>query len=392
MIRPEQIFTFWGTVTVVLCFAHGYAYLRVMRLLSFSKKARIAAAVILGGLLLMVIAVMSMTRSLPRDVVSPVAWFAFSWLGVLFLLILALLACEGVLLLRKWTPQTDAHDPRRRVFFQRMLGFAALGGTGLVSGVSAWNALRPVEVRSVSVTLERLPKALNGLCIAQITDLHIGPMIDGSWLRDVVEKVNALGADVIAITGDLVDGSVAELKEHVAALRDLRARHGVYFVTGNHEYYSGVEGWVAHLGTLGVRVLDNSHVTIRAGERLEPLVLAGVTDYRSHRFPGHKADLPKALEGCDPECAVVLLAHQPVAVLEAAEYNVDLQLSGHTHGGQIWPWGYLVRLQQPYISGLHRHPGSNTQIYVSSGTGFWGPPMRLGTSAEITRLTLLAKA
>ncbi|HLF96691.1 MAG TPA: metallophosphoesterase [Methylococcaceae bacterium] len=392
MNRPEQIFTFWGTATVVLAFAHAYAFLRMARLLALSPRARTAAALVLGGLFAAGIAVMPLFRALPRDMVSPLAWFAFTWLGVLFLLILALLAGEAVLLARKCTPRTSAHDPQRRVFFQRMLGFAALGSTGLTAGGSAWNALRPVEIRSVAVPLDRLPQALNGLCIAQITDLHIGPMIDGFWLRDVVEKVNALGADIVAITGDLVDGSVAELKEHVAALRDLRARYGVYFVTGNHEYYSGVEGWVAHLGTLGIRVLDNSHVTIRAGEPLEPLVLAGVADYRSHRFPGHRADLPKALAGCDPECAVVLLAHQPVAVLEAAEYGIDLQLSGHTHGGQIWPWGYLVRLQQPYISGLHRHPGSNTQIYVSSGTGFWGPPMRLGTAAEITRLTLLAKA
>lgn len=377
---------------VVLAAAHAYVFFRVTRLLALGPKAQAAFAAVMVSLCVVGVTVMALIRSLPRDVISPVAWLAYSWLGLLFILILVLLAGEILLLAWTWTPRRVAHDPRRRVFFQRMLGFAALGSSGLTAGGSAWNALRPVQVRSIPVTLERLPRSLDGLCLAQITDLHVGPMTDGSWVREVVDKVNAIGADIVAITGDLADGTVAELADHVAALQDLRAPHGVYFVTGNHEYYSGVDEWVAHLETLGIQVLYNRHVIVRPGAEEESLVLAGVADFKSYRFPGHRADLPGALEGRAPEHPVVLLAHQPVAVLEAAAHGVDLQLSGHTHGGQMWPWGYLVRTQQPYVSGLHHHPGSATQIYVSSGTRFWGPPMRLGTAAEITRIILRAKA
>ena len=248
--------------------------------------------------------------------------------------------------------------------------------------------MRPVSVKPLTVTLDRLPQSLDGLRIVQITDLHIGPMIGGDWLRQVVDKVNALKPDIIAITGDVVDGSVEELSRHTAPLADLTAPHGVYFITGNHEYYSGVEEWCAHFTTLGLRVLRNERVSITAGAQQDSFDLAGVDDWASHAFPGQGADLPKALAGRNADKALILLAHQPAAIYEAAEHGVDLQLSGHTHGGQIWPFTYLVYLQQPYVAGLHRHRDTATQIYVSPGTGFWGPPMRLGTVAEITHITL----
>jgi predicted MPP superfamily phosphohydrolase len=248
--------------------------------------------------------------------------------------------------------------------------------------------LGPVAVRDLPVTLKRLPKQLEGLRIAQITDLHIGLTRDGTWLAGVVAEVNELAADIVVITGDLVDGTVAELQDQVRALGDLRARYGVYFVTGNHEYFSGVDEWTAYLRSLGIRVLRNERVAIHAGA--VSFDLAGVDDFRSGRYPGQGADLPKALAGRDPQRLVILLAHQPAAIDEAAQHGVDLQLSGHTHGGQIWPWGYMVRLQQPYVSGLHKHGDTDTQIYVSKGTGYWGPPMRLGAPAEITHITLLS--
>jgi hypothetical protein len=196
--------------------------------------------------------------------------------------------------------------------------------------------------------------------------------------------VNALTPDVVAITGDLVDGSVEALREHVAPLAKLKAAHGVFFVTGNHEYYSGVDEWLDELRRLGIRVLRNESVTLSRGAAA--VELAGIDDHASGRFPGHGPDLRRALKDRDPRRPVVLLAHQPVAVHEAAAFDVDLQLSGHTHGGQLWPWGYLVRLQQKYLNGLYRI--GNTLLYVSCGTGYWGPPMRLGAPAEITELTL----
>jgi predicted MPP superfamily phosphohydrolase len=182
---------------------------------------------------------------------------------------------------------------------------------------------------------------------------------------------------------------VAELRDAIAPIAGLRARHGVYFVTGNHEYYSGVDAWLAELTRLGVRVLRNERVEIGGGDA--SFDLAGIDDWSSRGMaPGHGPDLPRALDGRDPARELVLLAHQPRAVHEAAARGVGLQLSGHTHGGQIWPWGFAVRLQQPYVLGLSRE--GRTHIYVSPGTGYWGPPMRLGTRGEITRVILRAVA
>jgi hypothetical protein len=191
----------------------------------------------------------------------------------------------------------------------------------------------------------------------------------------------------VAITGDLVDGSVDELREQVAPLASLKSRQGVYFVTGNHEYYAGVNEWLAHLPTLGVRVLRNERVAV--GDGTHTFDLAGVDDWSARGMPGHGPDLARAVEGRDAARELVLLAHQPRAIHEAAKHGVGLQLSGHTHGGQIWPWNFAVKLQQPYVAGLARH-SKDTQLYVSRGTGYWGPPMRLGAPAEITRIRLRA--
>ena len=198
--------------------------------------------------------------------------------------------------------------------------------------------------------------------------------------------MNALEPDVIAITGDLVDGSVEELAEHAAPLAKLRAKHGVYFVTGNHEYYSGADEWIAHLRKLGMTVLRNERVRIGGEEGFD---LAGIDDHSSGGFGnGHGSDLRKALEGRDAARACVLLAHQPRGIELADELGVDLQLSGHTHGGQMFPWNLAVRLQQPFVAGLHKL--ARAQIYVSKGTGYWGPPMRVGAPAEITEIELVA--
>jgi uncharacterized protein len=228
------------------------------------------------------------------------------------------------------------------------------------------------------------------MTLVQITDLHVGPTIGRDKVAEVVAATNALAPDIIAITGDLVDGTVASLRDAVAPLRELRARHGVFFVTGNHEYFSGAGPWMEELARLGIRVLRNERV--RIGEGAVAFDLAGVDDRSAARsgLPGHGEDLPAALNGRDRSRPVVLLAHQPRTVLDAAEHGVDLQISGHTHGGQIWPFGFLVRLQQGFLVGLRRH--KDTQLYVSRGTGYWGPPMRLGSPPEITQLVLRSAA
>jgi hypothetical protein len=250
------------------------------------------------------------------------------------------------------------------------------------------DARRTPRVVDVEVPLQGLPSALEGFTIAQISDVHVGPTIKRDFLRGIVDIVNSLDVDVVAITGDLVDGSVEQLAPHVEPLSHLRARHGAYFVTGNHEYYSGAAAWIAELRRLGVHVLLNEHVVLN--HRGAPLLLAGVTDYSAHQFdPAQRSDPQAALAGASPDVRPrVLLAHQPRSAAAAADAGFDLQLSGHTHGGQFWPWNLFVRLQQPFTAGLDRL--ANLWVYTSRGSGYWGPPKRLGVPSEIARVRLVA--
>jgi predicted MPP superfamily phosphohydrolase len=249
-----------------------------------------------------------------------------------------------------------------------------------------WNARRIARVVEVDVLIEGLPRELEGFSIAQISDVHVGPTIRRNYVEGIVDAVNALDADIVAITGDLVDGSVAQLREHVAPLANLRAKQGRFFVTGNHEYYSGAVPWMNELQRLGIRVLHNEHVVL--GDESAQLVIAGVPDYGGGHFhETHASDPAAALAGAPRDAgAKILLAHQPRSAAAAAQAGFDLQLSGHTHGGQFWPWNHFVRLQQPFTAGLHRLDG--LWVYVSRGTGYWGPPKRFGAPSEITHLRL----
>jgi len=324
------------------------------------------------------------SRFLPRDAASPIAWTAFVWMGAMFLLVVLLVPAELVRAAAPFFPSgEELGAPDRRAFLARSIALV-VGAAGFgLSTLAVRNALAPVKVQHVRVPLRALPSALAGFTIVQLTDIHVGPTIGRAFIEDLVQRTNALEPDVIAITGDLVDGSVAELGDAVRPLGELRARHGVFFVTGNHEYYSGADEWIAFLRALDIQVLRNERVSIEHEGAI--LDLAGVDDWESGQH-GHGRDLRKALEGRDTDRLVVLLAHQPKQIEEAAALGVDLQLSGHTHGGQIVPFNYLVKLQQPYVAGLHDH--GPTKLYVSSGTGYWGPPMRLGVAAEITRIEL----
>jgi uncharacterized protein len=258
----------------------------------------------------------------------------------------------------------------------------------LATVVGFIDARRRPRVFDVDVPLPGLPPALHGFTIAQISDVHIGPTIKREFLHRIVESVNSLGADLVAVTGDLVDGSVEQLSVHVEPLSHLRARHGAYFVTGNHEYYSGAAPWIAELRRLGLHVLLNEHVVL--SHEGASILIAGVTDYSAHWFdPAHRSDPEAALAGAPGDLRPrVLLAHQPRTAPAAADAGFDLQLSGHTHGGQFWPWNLFVRLQQPFTAGLHRL--GDLWVYTSRGTGYWGPPKRLGVPSEITRIRLVA--
>lgn len=249
------------------------------------------------------------------------------------------------------------------------------------------NARRRARVRRVDVPIAGLPAPLHGFSIAQISDLHVGATIKRDYLDGVVDAVNELEADMIAVTGDLVDGSVTQLARHTEPLARLSARHGAFFVTGNHEYYSGAHAWVEEVRRLGLSVLINEHVVLR--HEGAAVVVAGVTDYSAGHFdPAHRSDPAAAIAGAPSDAGVrVLLAHQPRSAFAAAPAGFDLQLSGHTHGGQFFPWIFLVRLQQPFIAGLHRL--GKLWVYISRGTGYWGPPKRLGAPSEITYLRLV---
>jgi uncharacterized protein len=372
---------FFAVSLLVLGGGHYYVWARLVRDAGLPAPWSRIGAIVVGLLFAVLMSGFLGVRSLSRSVASPFMWVAYTWLGALFFLVIALGVTDLVKVIAvrgKGAPD----DPERRQAIARLFGgAAAVLGVG-ASGVGLASALSPVAVRRVRVAIDRLAKAKSGYRIVQITDVHVGPTIGREFIEAIVAQINALKPDLVAITGDLVDGSVAELAEHVAPLAHIRARDGVFFVTGNHEYYSGADAWIAHLGTLGIRVLRNEHVRIGGDDGFD---LAGIDDASSHGA-GHGPDLKKALAGRDESRACVLLAHQPRGIELADTLGVDLQLSGHTHGGQMVPWNFLVRLQQPFVAGLHKL--ARAQIYVSRGTGYWGPPMRVGAPAEITEIEL----
>ncbi|MDH6131431.1 putative MPP superfamily phosphohydrolase [Kitasatospora sp. MAA4] len=258
------------------------------------------------------------------------------------------------------------------------------------AGLLAWGhyeAMRVPRVKRVDVHVPRLGGGLDGTRVVVLADTHYGPIDRAGWSARVTEAVNALDADVVVHAGDIADGTPAQRREQSAPLGTVRARLAKVYVTGNHEYGSEAQGWLDRMADLGWEPLHNRHVVVERGG--DALVLAGVDDVtaESSGLAGHRANLLGALAGADPDRPVLLVAHQPKYVPQAAAAGVDLQVSGHTHGGQIWPFNFLVRIDQPVVHGLSRH-GERTQLYTSRGTGFWGPPFRVFAPSEITLLTL----
>ena len=315
-----------------------------------------------------------------------VAWAGFFCMGLVSsLFVFTLLRELGLLAL--WLASLAGDELVNRVVAAQWSSLVVLTGSVIVTLIGFFNARRPPAVVQVEVPIANLPPALEGFTIAQISDIHVGPTIREPWLEAIVRQVNALQADMIALTGDLVDGRVQALAPHVEPLRALAARHGTFFVTGNHEYYSGAHQWIEHLRTLGLKVLLNEHVALEHDGAT--LVVAGITDYSAHQFDeNHRSDPKGAVANAPAHAgARILLAHQPRSIFHAVGAGYDLQLSGHTHGGQFLPWNWFVPLQQPFTAGLHRH--ESIWIYTSRGTGYWGPPKRFGAPAEITLLRLV---
>ncbi|MCF8479245.1 MAG: metallophosphoesterase [Rhodospirillum sp.] len=308
-----------------------------------------------------------------RPLVDPLVWagtLAMGWFSSLFVLTLVRDLTLLIPASRAWTSQS---------------ALAVVGLSLLVTAVGFINARKVARVVRVSVPLKTLPQALDGFTIAQLSDIHVGSTIKGGSVRRMVERTNRLNADMVAITGDVVDGDVSHLGKDVAPLGDLHSRHGTFVVTGNHEFYSGADPWMAAFAELGMHPLRNAHEILdHDGAKL---VVAGVEDFSAGRHtPDRPSDPAKALEGAPEGLLRILLAHQPRSAEAASAVGADLQLSGHTHGGQIWPWNYAVRMQQPLTAGLHRW--GSMWVYVSRGTGYWGPPKRFGAPSEITLITL----
>jgi hypothetical protein len=364
---------------------HYYLWARLVRDPGLPAPWSTAATWGLGVLAVGGIVGFALVRVAPRSVSSPVMWVVYSWIGLMFYLFLLLAASDAALLvmaLARHVGKVPPVDVERRVGLARIVASVVSVAAFGLGGVGMASALGKTAIARVRVPLAKLPAGMKPYTVVQVSDIHIGPTIGEAFIREMVAEVNALAPDAIVITGDLVDGSVAQLGPLAEPLRELRAKDGVFFVTGNHEYYSGVDEWLTFLRGLGIRVLRNERVAVG------PFDLAGVDDWTAHSFGhGHGADLPKALDGRDASRALVLLAHQPQAIVEAETLGVDLQLSGHTHGGQIFPWSYAVKLVTPYVAGLYQH--KRAAIYVSRGTGYWGPPMRVGAPAEITHLELV---
>ncbi|MFC9122142.1 metallophosphoesterase [Streptomyces sp. NPDC057067] len=392
---------------------------------SLARRVGTAAAFVLP--LLTVGAFVSSRSGVPFPVQQVLAWPGYLWLAALLYLTLALLVGEAVRpLLRRFlarraaarqaaavdvsagapavqvpaaaepgpatdgstrtdpAPDTEAPappvaDPSRRLFVARAVGgAAALAGLGTV-GLGTYGVLRGPGTKRITVRLAGLPRSAHGFRIAMVSDIHLGPILGRAHTRRVVDAINATSPDLVAVVGDLVDGSVADLGPAAEPLAGLEARHGSYFVTGNHEYFSGAAEWVDHVRELGLHPLENARVEIAGFD------LAGVNDVAGES-EGQGPDFARALGDRDRGRASVLLAHQPVVIDDAVEYGVGLQLSGHTHGGQLWPGNLVAELANPTVAGYERY--GDTQLYVSRGAGAWGPPVRVGAPSDITVVEL----
>jgi uncharacterized protein len=430
-----------GFATVILLamlLLHGYLWFRFVRSTTRPGRLRRRLTRLTIVLALLPALAVMLRRTLAPDTAAPLDWIAYSWLGIAFYAFLAMLVLEPVRLIARLVPargddgfapgearrvgrrrnepaplaggtaagrgavqedgdvlvrgavreHADVISPSRRLFLARSLAVTAGAVAVGTAGTGAYFANSPPVVRLVPVTLAGLDPSLDGLRIVTFSDGHLSATYGGRRFERLVELVNEQRPDVVAIVGDLVDGDVSELREEAAPLADLVSDQGVFFVTGNHEYFVDTDAWLRHLPTLGVDVLRNERVAIRRGSA--SFDLAGIDDRTaaSSGLPGHGADLDAALDGRDDETPVVLLAHQPYMVEQARAAGVDLQLSGHTHGGQLWPFDYVISLDQPSVEGLSRY--GDTQLYVTSGAGYWGPPMRVGARPEITVVELRA--
>jgi len=299
-------------------------------------------------------------------------------IGVIFLLFCLTIIYDLLRLVIEKIPMNQ----QRREFFKKGFDYFTVALSLGVLSRAIYEA-KFIEIEKVDIKLKNLKRKYS---IVQISDVHIGGIINQKFIKNLVEKINTLSPDIVVITGDLVDISLKYAEASLNEFKNLKTEYGTYFVAGNHEYFHGVDEIISFVDSLGIKTLENENLYI--GDSENGFNLAGLYDYIGYRVEHHKPDLAKALKSRDETSPTILLAHQPVLIEEIKESDsVDLVLSGHTHGGQLYPFRLLVSIVQPYIAGLYQH-SKKTQIYVNRGTGFWGPPMRLGVSSEITHITI----
>ena len=372
--------TFFVVALGILGGAHAYIASRLIAGLGLTGAAAQAGwAVAALGFLSLFLAFAA--RKMPLGVARVAHLIGYSWMGLFALSLFSVTAVDLV----SAVASALTHSPR--------WGRVEVAAVGLLVVPSAvWGAIRalgPAKVERVDVPIANLPSELEGYRIVQVSDLHIGDTVGAAWTTRLVEQINALAPDAVAITGDVADGSAAKIRDEVAPLGGIKARDGVFFCTGNHEYFNGLGGWLGEMRRLGFQVLLNEHKVVHRGQA--KLVIAGATDHEGGGFvPEHESRPDLALQGAPQGAPRILLAHQPRTAYQAGGLGIDLQLSGHTHGGQFFPWKYFVRLQQPVLAGMADIGG--VRVYTHRGTGFWGPPLRLLAPPEIAELRLVNRS
>ncbi len=390
MTKTLIFIVFFSVVTIIVLSIHYYLWLRLIKDTGLSGLYKnIGTYSLIVFAISLPIALLA-DRILPLKYSFPLLWLSYFWIGVMMLLFFLLFSMDmikiPIYIFQKLTMAgEEITNPGRREFVSGVLASAASTIVFISSGIGVKNYYSNAIVKKFNVSLKGLPEAFKGFKIVQISDLHLGQMMTKKTLEEIVDQVNRLKPDLIAITGDLADGPTGKLLSEADPLKNLKAEKGIYFVTGNHEYYSGVEKWTLAIEKMGIKVLNNENIKIKRAD--DYFYLAGVTDHEGKNFgKEHAADFKKAFSRLEHGKKKILLAHQPIAVQKASEYGTDLVLAGHTHGGQIWPFNYLVYLQQPYLKGFYDYNG--TKLYVNQGTGCWGPPLRLGSQNEITQIIL----